>query len=60
MLARVLEEDAGERLRRSLEGRTVADLLEPQEGPRPEVDGDARLLEVAARMVSPAAGSRGT
>lgn len=50
-LARVLEEDAGERLRRGLEGRTVADLLEPQEGPRPEVDGDARLLEVAAMMV---------
>jgi CBS domain-containing protein len=51
VLARVLEEDAGERLWRGLEGRTVADLLGPQEGPRPEVDGDARLLEVAAMMV---------
>ncbi len=50
-LARVLEEDAGEQLWRSLEGRTVADLLDAGEGPHPEVDGDARLLEVAAMMV---------
>lgn len=50
-LARVLEEDAGDELWRRLEGRTVADLLDEGEGPHPEVDGDARLLEVAAMMV---------
>lgn len=50
-LARVLEEDAGEGLRGGLEGRTVADLLGAYDGPRPEVDGEARLLEVAAMMV---------
>ncbi len=51
VLARVLEEDAGESLWRRLEGRTAADLLDWHEGPRPEVDGDARLIEVAAMMV---------
>jgi CBS domain-containing protein len=50
-LARVLEEDAADVLWRRLEDRTVADLLDAHEGPFPEVDADARLLEVAAMMV---------
>lgn len=50
-LARVLEEDATDLLWHRLEGRTVADLLDAHEGPHPEVDGDARLLDVAAMMV---------
>jgi CBS domain-containing protein len=50
-LARVLEEDATDLLRRRLEGQTAADLLDAHEGPSPQVDGDARLLEVAAMMV---------
>lgn len=50
-LARVLEEDAVDVLRRRLEGRTVADLLDVHEGPHPMVDGNARLIEVAAMMV---------
>jgi CBS domain-containing protein len=50
-LARVMEEDATDALWRRLEGRSAADLLDAHEGPFPEVDGDARLLEVAAMMV---------
>lgn len=51
LLARVLEENATDVLWRRLEDRTAADLLDAHEGPHPEVDGDARLLEVAAMMV---------
>lgn len=50
-LARVIEEDAVDLLHRRLDGRTVMDLLDADEGPRPLVDGDARLLDVAAMMV---------
>ena len=50
-LARVLEEDATDVLWRRLEGRSAADLLDAHEGPHPEVDGGARLIEVAAMMV---------
>lgn len=50
-LARVVADEAVDLLHRRLEGRTVEDLLDVQKGPRPEVPGDARLLEVAAMMV---------
>ena len=50
-LARVLEEDAVDLLRQRLEGRRVADLLDVHEVSHPEVEGDARLIEVAAMMV---------
>jgi hypothetical protein len=49
-LARVLDEAAGGELWRALNGRAVADLLPT--GPRdvPEVDDDATLIWVAAKM----------
>ena len=50
-LVRVLEESAAEVLYRSLEGRTVADLMPEDRDDRPVVDADDTLIEVASAMV---------
>lgn len=50
-LVRVLEESAAEVLYRSLEGRTVADLMPDDRDYRPVVDADDTLIEVASAMV---------
>jgi CBS domain-containing protein len=50
-LVRVLEESAAEVLYRSLEGRTVADLMPDDRDDRPVVDADDTLIEVASAMV---------
>ena len=50
-LVRVLEESAAEVLYRSLEGRTVADLMPEDRDDRPVVDADDTLIEVASTIV---------
>jgi CBS domain-containing protein len=50
-LARVLDESASEALHRSLESKTVADLMPADREAAPVVDVDDNLIEVAATLV---------
>jgi CBS domain-containing protein len=50
-LARVLEEGSSEELWRRLEAKTVRELLPPERGVAPVVDGGATLIEIASAMV---------
>ena len=49
-LARVIDEAAADLLSRRLQDRSALDLLVDADGPPPQIDGDATLVEVASVM----------